>query len=105
MVDAADEIKFSPCQPLRAHNVGCVCASGSGCHDSPKTMKVMNCCILKFTPPFDVPPSSRSRTVTRADPIAPPGDAGVNVSVPAGLIAGCTENKAGVSFMTSKFKD
>jgi hypothetical protein len=38
-------------------------------------------------PPFAVPPSSWSCTVTFADPLAP--DAGVNVKVPVGPTAGC----------------
>ncbi len=72
-------------------------ATGGGSN----TVIVKLCGALVSTPPFAVPPSSCSRTVTFATPIWL--GASVKVNVPLGATAGCTENGAVLSLVTMKF--
>ena len=51
-------------------------------------------------PPLPVPPSSTSFALTVAEPFWP--EAEVKVSVPVGLIAGSTEKRLLLSFVTTK---
>ena len=64
------------------------------------TVIVNVCCADVSWPPLAVPPLSCTCTVTVALPKA--SDAVVNVRVPLGLIAGCTENRPLLSFVTMK---
>ena len=64
------------------------------------TVMVNICGALVSTPPLRIPPSSWTRTVTVAEPNA--FGAGVNVSVPVGLTAGCTENNGLLLLVTMK---
>jgi hypothetical protein len=66
-----------------------------------KTVIVNVCGALVSTPPLAVPPSSCSRTVTVADPLALA--AGVYVNVPFAAIVGCAVNSAVLSLPTIKF--
>src|SRR5438876_9920151 len=67
------------------------------------TSIVKLCGALVSAPPFAVPPSSCSRTVTCAGPLA--FGTAVNVSVPVGLIAGGAENSPALSDETMKSSD
>ena len=62
---------------------------------------IVNCCVTEVSwPPLAVPPLSWSVTDTVAEPLALGAD--VKVSVPAGLIAGCTEKRPLLLFVTVK---
>src|SRR5262245_36084152 len=73
---------------------------GGDAHAAPTTIRNI-CAGLVSTPLFAVPPSSCSRTDTTAVPVRP--GAAVNVSVPADVTPGWTENSALLLFVTRKF--
>src|ERR1051325_9892584 len=74
------------------------CAKATGAWFTACTVMVKLSAGEVSLPPRSVPPSSLSRTLTVARPLALVTV--VKVSAPSGLIAGCAENKLGRSLLT-----